>query len=208
MEPDNEIGIQGAPADKPRRRPGSRRLEILQMLASMLEEPNRDKVTTAALAARLGVSEAALYRHFASKAQMFEGLIEFIESTVFALINDVGSHEESGLRQFRYIVRMLLEFPETNRGMTRVLMGDALVNEHDRLQERMNQFIDRVEASLRQALRVAITQNELPAGVDATARAALAIAYIIGRWQRYAKGAFRRSPSEGLDAHLAILLQA
>src|SRR5208283_3609217 len=108
-------------------KPGERRLQILQTLAAMLESPRGEKVTTAALAARLEVSEAALYRHFASKAQMFEGLIEFIESTVFSLINDIATKETSGRQQVRKMIQMLLEFAQTNRGMTRVLIGDALV---------------------------------------------------------------------------------
>ena len=134
------------------RKPGARKLQILQTLAAMLEDPKGEKVTTAALAARLDVSEAALYRHFASKAQMFEGLIEFIETTVFGLINEISAKETSGLKQARSIIAMLLDFAQTNRGMTRVLIGDALVNENERLQERMNQMIERdrvvVEAEL------------------------------------------------------------
>ncbi len=138
------------------RKPGARKLQILQMLASMLEEPKGEKVTTAALAARLDVSEAALYRHFASKAQMFEGLIEFIETTIFGLINKISTEEASGLKQVRAMVSMLLDFAQTNRGMTRVLIGDALVNENERLQERMNQLFERIEASIKQSFKVAI----------------------------------------------------
>ncbi|MDH4115741.1 MAG: nucleoid occlusion factor SlmA, partial [Burkholderiaceae bacterium] len=118
------------------RKPGARKLQILQTLATMLEDPKGEKVTTAALAARLDVSEAALYRHFASKAQMFEGLIEFIETTIFGLINEISAKENSGLKQVRSMIAMLLDFAQTNRGMTRVLIGDALVNENERLQER------------------------------------------------------------------------
>ncbi|MEG0822768.1 MAG: nucleoid occlusion factor SlmA, partial [Burkholderiaceae bacterium] len=136
----------------------------------MLEDPKGEKITTAALAARLEVSEAALYRHFASKAQMYEGLIEFIETTVFGLINEIAGRESSGLMQVRATVTMLLDFAQTNRGMTRVLVGDALVHENDRLQERMNQLVDRIEASLKQSFRVAITQEELPPEFDAGAR--------------------------------------
>ncbi len=189
-----------------RRKPGARRLQILQTLATMLEDPRGEKVTTAALAAKLSVSEAALYRHFASKAQMFEGLIEFIETTVFGLINDVASRETSGLKQVRAIVQMLLEFAQTNRGMTRVLIGDALVNENDRLQERMNQFLDRIEASLRQSFRVAMSAAELPAQFDSVARSALVVAFVVGRWHRFAKSGFRRAPAEGLEAQLPALL--
>jgi TetR/AcrR family transcriptional regulator len=193
---------------KTRRRPGARKLQILQTLAAMLEDPRAEKVTTASLAARLEVSEAALYRHFASKAQMFEGLIEFIETTVFSLINDISGKETSGCQQVRRIVRMLLEFSQTNRGMTRVLIGDALVNENERLQERMNQLFDRVETSLKQAYRVAVSQAELPADFDAAARASMGVAYVVGRWHRYSKSGFRRLPVEGLDEHLALLVSA
>lgn len=195
-----------ADAGKGRRRPGARKLQILQTLAAMLEDPRAEKVTTAALAARLEVSEAALYRHFASKAQMFEGLIEFIETTVFRLINDIGTKEASGLQQVRRMIQMLLEFAQTNRGMTRVLIGDALVNENDRLQERMNQFFDRIEASLKQALRVAVSQGELPADFDTAARASMGVAYVVGRWHRFSKSGFRKPPVEGLEQHLAALL--
>jgi TetR/AcrR family transcriptional regulator len=189
-----------------KRKPGARRLQILQTLATMLEDPKGEKVTTAALAAKLDVSEAALYRHFASKAQMFEGLIEFIESTIFGLINEISAKETSGLKQVRRIVVMLLEFAQTNRGMTRVLIGDALVNEHERLQERMNQLLDRIEASIKQSYRVAVTQNELPGDFDHAARAGLIVAYVIGRWLRFAKSGFKRMPAEGLEAQLPALL--
>jgi len=191
---------------KHRRRPGARKLQILQTLAAMLEDPRAEKVTTAALAARLEVSEAALYRHFASKAQMYEGLIEFIETTVFRLINDIASQESSGREQVRKMIRMLLEFSQTNRGMTRVLIGDALVNENERLQERMNQLFDRVEASLKQSLRVAVSQAELPADFDTSARASLGVAYVVGRWHRFSKSGFRKLPAEGLEQHLAMLV--
>jgi TetR/AcrR family transcriptional regulator len=199
------------PAERPlaptrRRQPGARRLQILQTLAAMLEDPRGEKVTTAALAAKLSVSEAALYRHFASKAQMFEGLIEFIENTIFGLINDIAAREPSGLKQVRSIVLMLLEFAQTNRGMTRVLIGDALVNENDRLQERMNQFLDRIEASLRQSFRVAVSREELPPQFDAAARAALVVAFVVGRWHRFAKSGFRRAPAESIEAQLPALL--
>jgi TetR/AcrR family transcriptional regulator len=196
---------QTAPASG-RRRPGARRLQILQTLAAMLEDPKGERVTTAALAAKLDVSEAALYRHFASKAQMFEGLIEFIESTIFGLINDIEAREPSGLKQVRRTVVMLLEFAQTNRGMTRVLIGDALVNENERLQERMNQLLDRIESSLRQSFRVAATAREVPEDVDPAARANLVLSYVIGRWHRFAKSGFRRLPGEGLEAQLPALL--
>jgi TetR/AcrR family transcriptional regulator len=195
-----------AEGGKGRRRPGSRKLQILQTLAAMLEDPRAEKVTTAALAARLDVSEAALYRHFASKAQMYEGLIEFIETTIFSLINDIAAKESSGSQQARRIIQMLLEFAQSNRGMTRVLIGDALVNENERLQERMNQLLDRAEASIKQALRIALTQGELPADLDTAACAAMILAYVVGRWHRYSKSGFRKLPSEGLDQHMLVLV--
>src|SRR6266581_372987 len=142
-------------AGKARRKPGARRLQILQTLAGMLEQPGAERVTTAALAAKLSVSEAALYRHFASKAQMFEGLIEFIESSVFTLVNQIAEREASGAAQAHKIVAVLLQFGEKNPGMTRVMVGDALVFEHERLLARMNQFFDRIESQLRQSLRLA-----------------------------------------------------
>jgi TetR/AcrR family transcriptional regulator len=188
------------------RKPGARKLQILQTLATMLEDPKGEKVTTAALAARLGVSEAALYRHFASKAQMFEGLIEFIETTIFGLINEISTRETSGLKQVRSIVAMLLEFSQTNKGMTRVLIGDALVNEHERLQERINQLLERIEASLKQSFRVAASEREVPENFDAAARAGLVVAFVIGRWHRFAKGGFRRAPNEALESQLPLLV--
>src|SRR6187455_2045507 len=136
-----------------------RKDRILQVLAQMLEEPRAVKITTAALAAKLEISEAALYRHFTGKAQMFEGLIEFIEQTLFALVNKITSEEKSGTRQIEAIVGVLLGFAQKNRGMTRVLIGDALVHENERLQARINQLHDRVEATLKQALRFAAGQN-------------------------------------------------
>jgi TetR/AcrR family transcriptional regulator len=188
------------------RKPGARKLQILQTLATMLEDPKGEKVTTAALAARLGVSEAALYRHFASKAQMFEGLIEFIETTIFGLINEISTRETSGLKQVRSIVAMLLEFSQTNKGMTRVLIGDALVNENERLQERMNQLLERIESSLRQSFRVAASEKEVAEGFDTNARAGLVVAFVIGRWHRFAKSGFRKPPGESLEAQLPTLV--
>ena len=205
----------------PRLKPGERRVHILQTLAAMLEAPKSEKITTAALAARLGVSEAALYRHFASKAQMFEGLIEFIEQTIFGLINQIADKESNGVLQARAIALMLLNFPAKNPGMTRVLTCEALVGEHERLTERVNQMLERVEASLKQCLRLAqMEANEarrsavranslvpLPAGYDPAIRASLLLSYIIGRWHRYVRSGFVRPPAEHADAQLLLILQ-
>jgi TetR/AcrR family transcriptional regulator len=177
-------------------RPGERKNQILQVLAEMLQAPKGEKITTAALAARLDVSEAALYRHFASKAQMYEGLIVFVEEAVFGLINKIGAEQDSGLKQTHAIAAMLLSFAEKNPGMTRVLIGDALVNEDERLQTRINQLHDRVEATLKQSLRLAASQGEIDKDADVTAQANLMLAYIIGRWHQYAKSGFKRQPTE------------
>src|SRR5467141_123714 len=125
---------------------GERRLEILKALAHMLEAPKWERITTAALAEKLDVSEAALYRHFASKAQMYEGLIEFIESSVFTLANRIAEDESDGRRQADKLVEMLLAFAEKNPGMVRVMTGDALVGEHERLQAPVRQERLREEA--------------------------------------------------------------
>jgi TetR/AcrR family transcriptional regulator len=177
-------------------RTGDRKNQILQTLAQMLEGPAAEKVTTAALAKRLAVSEAALYRHFSGKAQMFEGLIEFIEQTLFALINKITTEEQSGLRQCEAIIGVLLGFSQKNRGMTRVLIGDALVNEDEKLQLRINQLHERLEATLRQSLRFAMTANEIAADVDAAAHANLIMSFVIGRWHQYGKSGFKRDPAE------------
>ena len=185
--------------------PGQRKLQILQALAEMLEHPKGEKITTAALARKLDVSEAALYRHFASKAQMFEGLIEFIESTVFGLINQIADKQADGLSQARDILGMLLHFASSNPGMTRVLIGDALVNEDERLQQRMNQFYDRVELALKQALRAAAAEGQAHEA-DVTARAGLLVSFVLGRWHRYAKSGFKSNPSQDAAVQIALLL--
>jgi TetR/AcrR family transcriptional regulator len=183
---------------------GERKQQILQSLAKMLESPKREKITTAALAAKLEVSEAALYRHFANKAQMFEGLISFIEETIFGLINKISSEETEGLRQVHRIISMLLLFAEKNPGMTRVLIGDALVNEDEKLQLRINQLYDRIEVTLKQSLRIAETQTGKQG--DAEAQANLIICFVIGRWQQFAKSGFKRKPTEYVVQQLPNLL--
>jgi TetR/AcrR family transcriptional regulator len=177
---------------------GERRLEILKALAQMLEAPKWEKITTAALAEKLGVSEAALYRHFASKAQMYEGLIEFIESSVFTLANQITSDEADGHRQCEKLVEMLLVFAEKNPGMVRVMTGDALVGEHERLQARMNQFFDRFESTLKQSLRVG-SDN------DAAGRAGALLRYSLGCLHQYAKSGFAKKPTESLAAQRQYL---
>ena len=196
---------EAAPRKRPK--PGERRIQILQALAGMLEQPGAERVTTSALAARLDVSEAALYRHFASKAQMFEGLIEFIEQSVFTLVNQIIEREVNHAARLRKIVTLVLQFAEKNPGMTRVMAGDALVFENDRLQERMNQFFDKLEASLKQTLREAsaATSAETPT-LDAQVRASVITAFMLGRLQRFSRSGFKRPPTEHLEASLAIVL--
>ncbi len=187
-------------------RTGERRLQILQTLAEMLEVPSPEKITTASLAARLDVSEAALYRHFASKAQMFEGLIEFIEQTVFSLVNKIASDEPIGLKQVDAMVAVLLAFSKKNPGMSRVLIGEALVHENVRLQARINQMHDRIEATLKQALRLSQTKGELPGDADVAAQANAIMAFVVGRWHQFAKSGFTRDPSQFWAEQRKILL--
>jgi TetR/AcrR family transcriptional regulator len=205
---DSQAESSSAPVDAPARKrpkPGERRVQILQALASMLEQPGSERITTAALASRLGVSEAALYRHFASKAQMFEALIDFIESSIFSLTHQLQEREPDALSRVIKAARVLVQFAEKNPGMARVMVGDALVFEHERLQERMNLFFDKLEAQWRQLLREAGAASQTPT-VDAQLRASLLHAFLLGRLQRYARSGFRRLPSESLDASLALML--
>jgi TetR/AcrR family transcriptional regulator len=184
-------------------KPGERKQQILETLANMLESPKREKITTAALAAKLDVSEAALYRHFAGKAQMFEGLIEFIEQSIFGLINKISSEEQDGLKQVRRILTVMLLFAEKNPGMTRVLTGDALVNENERLQLRINQLFDRIESTLKQSLRIAETQSNRK--FDPESQANLLLCFVIGRWHQFAKSGFKRKPMEYVQQQLTLL---
>jgi TetR/AcrR family transcriptional regulator len=199
--------LQAIPQPRKRPKPGERRVQILEALAAMLEQPGAERVTTSALAARLDVSEAALYRHFASKAQMFEGLIEFIESSLFTLFNQITEGDGNGRDHARRIVLVMLQFAERNPGMTRVMVGDALVFENDRLQERMNQFFDKLEASLKQNLReAALARGAVTPTVDAQVRASVVLAFMMGRLQRFARSGFKRMPSEHLEASLLSVL--
>ncbi len=183
---------------------GERKQEILETLAKLLEKPKNTKITTATLAAELDISEAALYRHFASKAQMFEGLIEFIEQTLFGLINKINSEETEGLKQVQRTISILLLFAEKNPGMTRVLIGEALINEDERLQARINQLYDRLESTLKQSLRIAETQGNTTLAPEAKAN--MLICFIIGRWQQFAKSGFKRKPMEFIQQQLGLLI--
>jgi len=186
---------------------GERRLEILKALAQLLEQPKWERITTAGLAEKLDVSEAALYRHFASKAQMYEGLIEFIESSVFTLANKIAEDESGGRAQAAKLVEMLLAFAEKNPGMVRVLTGDALVGEHERLQARMNQFFDRFEATLKQSLRQPSGDGSQPKPSEAevNAQAGALMRYAIGCLHQYAKSGFAKKPTESYAAQRRYL---
>ncbi len=199
----------GEISPRKRPKPGERRVQILQALASMLEQPGAERITTSGLAAKLDVSEAALYRHFASKAQMFEGLIEFIEQSVFTLVNQIIERETVHAVRVRKLVTMVLQFAEKNPGMTRVMAGDALVFENERLQDRMNQFFDKLESTLKQSLReAAVLDNAATPTVDAQVRASVVTAFMIGRLQRFSRSGFKRLPTEHLEASMALVLTA
>lgn len=174
--------------------PGERKLQILETIATMLENPDSEKITTAALAARLEVSEAALYRHFPSKARMFEGLIDFIEGAIFSVVGQIVADEQNGQRQAELMVAATLRFAGKNRGLARVMVGDALVHEHPRLQSRINQLFERLEASMKQALKIAVVQETLPAGHDCSAHADLLVCHLLGRMQRFVKSGFQDDP--------------
>ena len=202
---DNALPDEAQPK-RQRMKPGQRREQILQTLAGMLEQPGTERITTALLAARLDVSEAALYRHFASKAQMFEGLIDFIEHSLFSLINQIAEREGDGAQKAARMVTVLLQFGEKNPGMARVMVGDALVFENERLHQRMNQLFERIESALRQVLRAAAEANKSASPTaDAQVRAAALVAFALGQLQRFARSGFKRSPLDHLEASLALM---
>jgi TetR/AcrR family transcriptional regulator len=202
---DNALPDEAQPK-RQRMKPGQRREQILQTLAGMLEQPGTERITTALLAAKLDVSEAALYRHFASKAQMFEGLIDFIEHSLFSLINQIAEREGDGAQKAARMVTVLLQFGEKNPGMARVMVGDALVFENERLHQRMNQLFERIESALRQVLRAAAEANKSTTPTaDAQVRAAALVAFSLGQLQRFARSGFKRSPLDHLEASLALM---
>lgn len=188
---------------------GERAVQILQALVTMLEDPegmSEGRVTTAALAKKVGVSEAALYRHFASKAKMFEGLIEFVESTLLGLTAQISRNEGSKLANVNLLIQVLLEFAVRNKGMTKVLVGDALMTENPRLQARMNDLLNNLETAIKQGLREAAMAGELPNTDDVAARANAIASYILGRWLRFSKSGFKASPTDGWQVQAALLL--
>ena len=192
---------------RPRAKPGERRMQVLQALADMLQQPAGEKITTAALAKRLQVSEAALYRHFASKAQMLEGLLDFIEDSLLSLAHQVQAREPEPQRRCARMAQLILEFAATNPGMARVMVGDALLHEHERLQARVALMFDKLEGLLRQEWRAhAEAQRHPSPTAQAHLRAAGLMAWVQGRLLRFCRSGFKRSPVEGVDDTLNWLL--
>ena len=177
----------------------SRKDQILQALARMLESAPGERITTAALAREVGVSEAALYRHFPSKARMFEGLIKFIEDTLFARISRIVSEEDSAAIRCQNILLLLLTFCDKNPGMTRLLTGDALAGETERLRERIAQFFNRLEAQLKQVLREAQIRENLKTTISPAILANLLLASCEGRLVQFVRSEFKVSPLDNWD---------
>ncbi len=187
---------------------GDRRQEILAALASELERRPGDRVTTAQLATVLGVSEAALYRHFPSKARMYEGLIGFAEESVFALFTRILREEADNVRRCESFARVLLTFSARNPGITRVLLGEALVGENERLRARVAQFLDRCETQLRQVLNECELETPRRLMVPASTAANLLVSVIEGRMAQYLRSSFRRAPDAGWGATWGALESA
>lgn len=175
--------------------PLSRREQILQALALMLEEDSGKRITTAALARQVGVSEAALYRHFPSKARMFEGLIEFIEASLFERIRRILDDEPSALARCETIVQLVLTFAEKNPGLSRLMDGDVLTGETARLRTRMSQLFERLETQLKQVLREAELREGLRSQLPVSAAANLLSAFVEGRISQYVRSDFRHLPT-------------
>jgi TetR/AcrR family transcriptional regulator len=174
----------------------SRRDHILQVLAQMLQENPGGRITTATLADKVGVSEAALYRHFPSKARMFEGLINFVDSTLFSRINRIIGEEGSILGQCEKILFLILTFAEKNPGITRVLNGDILTGEPERLRAQVSQIFERLETQLKQQLREAEIKEGLRTHQTVTATANLLLAFTEGKISQYVRTDFKRLPTE------------
>ncbi|GHA13680.1 nucleoid occlusion factor SlmA [Oceanisphaera arctica] len=183
----------------------NRREQILQALAHMLETSPGQRITTAKLAAEVGVSEAALYRHFPSKARMFEGLIDFIEDTLFSRINLILQDEKDSALRLRYIMQLVLGFCERNPGITRLLNGDALQGEHERLLARINQLFDRLDTQLKQVMRERRLYEGEGFAEDEKVLANLLLAYVEGRINQYVRSQFRIKPTHHFDSHWQLL---
>ena len=183
----------------------SRKDQILQALARMLETSPGERITTAALAKEVGVSEAALYRHFPSKARMFEGLIKFIEETLFLRISRILNEESNAEIRCHKILTLLLSFSDKNPGMTRLLTGDVLAGETERLRVRIAQFYNRFESQLKQILREAQIRENLKATTSPAALANLLLACAEGRLIQFVRSEFQQSPLENWDIQWEFL---
>lgn len=185
-----------------------RQQDILQALALLLETTGATRITTARLAQEVGVSEAALYRHFPSKARMFEGLIGFIESTLFTRINVILEEETLMVVRLHKVLTLVLAFAEKNPGLCRILVGDALTGEAERLRVRMAQFYDRLELQLKHIVRESSMREQAPADLPAAEAASLLLAVVEGRIAQYVRSAFKRRPTQHWDTHWPLLAQA
>ncbi len=178
------------------KRKPNRRAHILQCLASMLENNSGKRITTAALAAEVGVSEAALYRHFPSKARMYEGLIDFVEDTLFSRINKIINDEKDTANRIQMVLHLFLGFSEKNPGIARILHGDALTGEHERLRSRVAKIFERLETQMKQILRERKVRDGKTFSVEESALAALLTSYVDGRINAYIRSEFKRRPTE------------
>lgn len=186
----------------------NRREEILQALAEMLQSHDgASRITTAKLAKQVGVSEAALYRHFPSKARMFEGLIEFIEETLMSRINYILAEEKDTLMRVEMVLQLILTFAERNPGLTRILSGHALMFENERLRERINQLYERIETSLRQILRERKLREGKSFPVDESILAAQLLGQVEGSLNRYVRSDFKYFPTANFEPYWAMLKQ-
>lgn len=182
-----------------------RKQQILEVLARELETHPGSRITTAGLARAVGVSEAALYRHFASKAKMFESLIDFAEDSVFTLVNRILDQDKDAVTRCERITQLLLGFADRNPGITRILLGDALVGENERLRARVGRFFERVETQLKQVLREANLAGGARAALSVDAAANQIMAFIEGRISQYVRTEFRRRPVDHADEQWAAL---
>ena len=183
----------------------NRRAQILQALASMLQTNPGQRITTAKLAAHVGVSEAALYRRFPSKARMFEGLIEFIEETLFSRINKIISEEKDSTTRCQLILRLILGFAEKNPGITRILNGDALMGEQDRLRDRIAQLFERLETQLKQVLRERKVREGKSLPAQEAVIANFLICYADGRINQFIRSKFTRRPTEDFNEQWQLI---
>jgi len=185
----------------------NRKQDILAALAAMLETNPGQRITTARLAAEVGVSEAALYRHFASKAKMFEGLIDFTEDAILSRINQITENEKDTVARCELIVRLVLTFVERNPGITRILTGDALLGEHDRLRARVLGIFEKVEANIKQVLRERRLREQVRGGLDEGMLANLVMAYAEGKIAQFVRSEFKRAPTEHFDEQWQAIAQ-